>query len=362
MSGDEDRDSKTEEPTEKRQSEAVEKGNVPFAREMTLFGSLLGICTALVLLGTWSVQQLAPLLGEMLDWAGSMRLDDREAVAHVLVIITTVCASATLPVFAVIAGGAIVTSVIQNVPSAAIDRIAPKVSRISPASGWARLFGKRGLIEFCKSCLKLVAVVTVAFGVLKSQSPGYLSALSAEPSALPATLKQSVLGILVALSILSLFFAIGDLMWSRFRWRRDLRMTRHEVKEEMRQAEGDPHIKARIRSIGRQRKSRNMLEKLPGATMVIANPTHFAVALRYSSTEGGAPTVIAKGVDFMALKIRERAESHAVPVVENKPLARALYDKVEIDQQIPPEFYRAVAEIIHFLHSRKRPQVIGRQG
>jgi flagellar biosynthetic protein FlhB len=120
----------------------------------------------------------------------------------------------------------------------------------------------------------------------------------------------------------------------------------------MKESEGDPYIKARIRNIGRQRASRRMLKKLPEATMVVVNPTHYAVALRYVREDGGAPLVIAKGVDFLALKIREIATANGIPLVEDKPLARALYDKVEIDQQIPPEFYRAVAEIIHYLNSR----------
>ena len=361
MAETEDQDSKTEEPTEKRVSEAIEKGNVPFAREAAMFGSMAAILAAFLLLGSWSAGNLMRMLASMLDASGSLRLEDREAVASLLVTLLFSSAMAVLPIFAMIAGGTVIASLMQNVPSAASDRIAPKLNRISPASGWKRMFGKNGWIEFGKSCLKLVTVCFVMFTVVKGEFRRLVDVLYTEPRLLPSLLMDVTLSVLVALTALALFLAIADLAWSRVKWRRELRMTRHDVKEEMKQSEGDPYIKARIRNIGRQRSSRRMLEKLPEATMVIANPTHFAVALRYAREDGGAPVVVAKGVDFMALKIREKATEHDVPVVENKPLARALYDKVEIDQQIPAEFYRAVAEIIHYLHGRQRlPQQLRR--
>jgi flagellar biosynthesis protein FlhB len=354
VADDEDQESKTEEPTEKRLSEAVEKGNVPFAREAALFGSLAATFTACLLFGGWPVAQLLPLLSALLDRSGSIRLDDREGVANLLAIVVTDGATAILPALAMISAGTVIASLVQNVPSAASDRIVPKLNRISPVAGWNRLFGKAAWVEFAKSCVKLLMTVTVVFFVIRSEFAGFAAALYTEPALFPPWLMAKTVNALIAFTILALVLAIGDLAWSRIKWRRGLRMTRHEVTEEMKQAEGDPHIKARIRNIARQRTSRRMLEKLPTATMVIANPTHFAVALRYVREEGGAPVVVAKGIDFMALKIRERAAEHEVPVVENKPLARALYDQVEIDQQIPPEFYRAIAEIIHYLHGRRQ--------
>jgi len=167
-------------------------------------------------------------------------------------------------------------------------------------------------------------------------------------------IRELASGTLIPLLILSLILAIADLVLSRLRWRRDLRMTRQEVRDEMKESDGDPFFKSRIRTLARQRNSRRMLDALPQASMVITNPTHYAVALRYQREDGGAPVVIAKGVDHMARKIREIASAHEVPLVENKPLARSLYDQVEIDTQIPPEFYRAVAEIIHYLNNTKR--------
>jgi flagellar biosynthetic protein FlhB len=144
----------------------------------------------------------------------------------------------------------------------------------------------------------------------------------------------------------------ADIVWSRFRWRADLRMTRQEVRDELRQSEGDPMIKARLRSLARDRARRRMIAAVPRATVVIANPTHYAIALKYERGRDGAPVVLAKGADLIALRIREVAGRHSVPIVEDKPLARAMYDVVEVGQWIPPEFYRAVAKILHLLYTR----------
>ncbi len=354
MSEDQDRDSKTEEATEKRLSDAMEKGNVPFSRDLITLGGMASCLLAFSLLAGWTFSNLAVLLRELLSAAGNLRLDDRESAARLLSTVIRDAAAASLPIMAIIAVGTVLASLMQNPPSMPAERIRPQLSRISPRAGWGRLFGKAGWVEFLKSILKLVAVgflLYLAFGQLQSDvfQPLYLG-----PDTLLDTLSGAVNWILAAFTVLALLLAAVDLVWTRLNWRKSLRMTKQEIKEEHKQAEGDPAIRARIRSIARQRSSRRMLEKVPRATMVIANPTHYAIALRYDSGQGGAPVVVAKGVDFLALKIRTLAEEHRVPVIENKPLARALYDKVAVDAQIPPEFYRAVAEIIHFLHSRRR--------
>lgn len=354
MADSQDQESKTEEPTEKRIADAVEKGNIPIARDATLFGSIAGLLCAMLLLAGWASAQLMSSLKTALGASGTMRIEDREGAASFL---TTLLAEITLPllpVLAVIAAGSLLASLLQNPPSMAGERIEPKLSRVSPISGWGRLFGKMGLGEFVKSTIKILGVTAILWFLFKRDMPHFVAALAAEPAALPQRLLELASGVTMPLLGFALLLAIADMVWSRFRWRRDLRMTHHELKQEMKEAEGDPYIKAKIRNIGRQRSSRRMLDKLPTASMVITNPTHFAVALRYAREDGGAPVVVAKGIDHLAMKIREIAAEHHVPLVENRPLARALYDQVDIDAQIPPEFYRAVAEIIHFLSKTGR--------
>src|SRR5271167_5134064 len=158
---------------------------------------------------------------------------------------------------------------------------------------------------------------------------------------------------IAAVLVATLAVAAADLAWSRILWRRDHRMSKQEVKDELRQAEGDRMLKARLRSLRLDRSRKRMLSAVPRATMVVVNPTHYAVAMRYVRAEGGSPIVLAKGVDLIALKIRAIAEAHEIPIVEDKPLARSLYSGVEVDRPIPAEFYRAVAEIVHLIQQRK---------
>jgi flagellar biosynthesis protein FlhB len=362
MAEDQDQESKTEEPTEKRIADAIKKGNVPVAREATLFGSIAAILGALVLLGSLSTARVVEALRQAVDASGTLRLDDREATATFLTSLFLEISLAIVPIMAVVAAGTIIASLVQNVPSAAGERITPRANRISLLAGWTRLFGKMGMIEFLKSVIKLSAVGLILWVVLKRDLHSFASALSADPFLLPGMLLDMTVDILIPLLILALALAIADLVWSRLRWRRELRMTQHDVRQEMKEAEGDPFLKARARNIARQRSSHRMLEHLPTASMVITNPTHYAVALRYERGQNGAPVVVAKGVDHLALRIREIATEHAVPLVENRPLARGLYEQVDVDEQIPPEFYRAVAEIIHYLNSRGRLPRQGKAG
>lgn len=352
-----DRENQTEEPTAKRMADAVEKGNVPFSRETVTFGSLL----ALVLVLDFMVPSLAPRLVEplrsLLIDSGERALSDREAVIRLLAELGGALGLVLLPLLAMLAAGPVIGALVQNVPSAAVERITPRVSRISLTAGLRRSYGKAGLIEFLKSVVKLTLVFAIAGMMIWQEAGSFTVAHRLDPAGLPGRILDWLADIVLAFCLVALLGAAVDLAWSRFRWRRELRMSRQELKDEIKEAEGNPQVRARIRSLLRQMSSRRMLDRLPRATMVVVNPTHYAVALRYERAETPAPVVVAKGVDHLALRIREIAATHDIPVIENRPLARALYEAVETDQQIPPEFYRAVAEIIHFINSRRRPAV-----
>ena len=172
-------------------------------------------------------------------------------------------------------------------------------------------------------------------------------------SALPEYIRSEVAQLLISFSVAVVAIAAFDFAWSRFSWRRQLRMTKQELKDEQKEIEGNPMVKARMRSLARDRIRRQMMANVPKATVVVANPTHFSVALRYKPPTDYAPVVVAKGQDILALRIREIAVENDVPVIENIPLARALYKQVEVDQVIPQEFYQAVAELIRYINSQK---------
>ena len=195
--------------------------------------------------------------------------------------------------------------------------------------------------------------------MLNSDRHLVVGAMYDDPANIPALVLSLGIRLVSAVCVTIITLVAADSVWTRLRWRADLRMTRQEVKDELKQSEGDPLVKARLRSLARDRARNRMISAVPRATVVIANPTHYAVALKYERGRDGAPIVVAKGVDLIALRIREIASRHAIPIIEDKPLARALYDAVEVNQWIPPEFYRAVAKILYFLHSRQSHAVAG---
>jgi flagellar biosynthetic protein FlhB len=354
MAGSEERESRTEEPTERKLNEAIERGQVPFAREAIICGSLLGILAACASYGLERAGKLADGLRLLIASAGSVHLEVEEDAWFVVRGILLYSAEALAPFLAIMAMGGIIASLFQNAPQLSLDRIRPQASRLSLSSGWKRLFGLQGFSEFLKSLFKFLAVGLAVLVTAKGLVEPLLATLASDPAMIPQVIYNMTLRILWVLCAIAGILAAADIAWSRFKWRRDLRMSRQEIKDEHKQQEGDPLIKLKIRTLARQRSARRIAKTVPRATMVLTNPTHYAVALRYVAGETAAPIVVAKGIDHLAQKIRELAVSHNIPIVENKPLARALYEKVAIDSMIPAEFYKAVAEIIHFLQMRRR--------
>jgi flagellar biosynthetic protein FlhB len=351
-----DQESKTEQPTEKKIRDAVEQGRIPISREASVFASMAALMVIQAFLIGQGVQRLVPTLSGLLDDPGGFRLRTAADAENLLSVVGLEAMHFMLgPVVILIVFG-LAASMLQNAPRLVLERIQPDFSRISPAQGWSRIFGAQGLVEFAKSVVKLVTVSLVVGFVLRSSEARAFEAMYTDPVALPEMILTIAMRIVSAICIATIVLVAMDLAWARFHWRRELRMTRQELKDEHKQAEGDPLVKARLRSLARDRSRQRMIAGVSRASLVIANPTHYAIALRYQRDENPAPLVLAKGMDAIALKIREVAEENRIPVIENKALARALYDAVQIDQVIPPEFFRPVAEIIYFLQSQKAPR------
>lgn len=348
-----EKDSRTEEPSEKKLRDAIEKGQVPVSREVAVFASLgTSAVIAAVLLPERSRRLVAVLTG-LMDGSGELNLrtgGDAQVLVNGLLLELFLLLTPILSLF--VAFG-LVASIAQGLPRFVASRIAPDLSRLSPAKGLSRLLGKRGFGELLKSVAKLAGAGLVVALLLAGQQDLFLSSVYRLPGDLPGVILFLVLRLCIAMAIIAALVAVLDLVLARINWLRDLRMTRQEVKDEMKQAEGDPAVKGRFRSIARDRARRGMIAAVPSATLVVANPTHFAVALRYVKAEGGAPKVVAKGQDLIALKIREIADRQGIPVVEDKPLARALHEVAVLDRSIPEPFYRAIAELIHFLSLRR---------
>jgi flagellar biosynthesis protein FlhB len=359
MAEDTDKDSKTEEATEKKISDAIEKGNTPFSREASLFASMVGILIVLAFVIGPHVAALSQDLSLLIDSPGGFPLANGTDATLLLWNVALAAARLLLPAVMVLGVASIIASVFQNTPSMVFQRIRPQWSRVSPMAGWKRLFGAQGSVEFLKSTFKFGAITVVCMILLGASRASVINAMFSDPTQIPGAILALAVRLVSAVCVATIVLVAGDLLWARLRWRSDLRMTRQELKDEMKEMEGDPLVKGRLRSLQRDRARRRMIAAVPRATVVIANPTHYAVALRYERNEGAAPLVVAKGTDLIALRIREIATRHGVPIVEDKPLARALYDAVEVDKWIPPEFYRAVARILYVLYSRRSHAVPG---
>jgi flagellar biosynthetic protein FlhB len=354
MSEGPDQESKTEEPTEKKVRDSVEKGRIPVSREVSIFSSMIALLIILSFLTIDSVRSLTATLARLIDDPSGIRIRNGADAVEFLSVLGLSSAKLMLPMVVVMAIAGLASSFLQNAPLIVFERIKPELSRISLAKGWGRIFGSQGRVEFAKALFKFLAISIVVTIVLRAEEAVAVNSLFGDPTAVPELVLTTAMRLVSTISIATIVLVALDLVWARFHWRRDLRMTKQEVKDEFRQAEGDPLVKSRFRSLARDRARKTMLAAIPRATLVIANPTHYAIALKYKHGEDAAPTVLAKGQDLIALKIREIAEQHNVPIVEDKMLARSMYDAAQVDRVIPPEFFRPVAEIIYFLHSRKK--------
>jgi len=350
---DDDADSKTEEPTEKKLLDAFERGDTPMSREIPILASLTAMLIGLSLVLPARTEPLAATLAHFIDDPAGWRVERGDDARALIGILAAASANFLGPIVALLMIFGVVASFAQNAPRIVPDRIAPDLSRLSPRKGLARIFGPRGWTEFAKSGVKIAVVGLAAALVLGGQKSALATAMFADVGDLPQRILAPCVKIIAAVLAATLVVAGVDLASTRLLWRRDQRMSRHEIKEELKQMEGDRLMKSRLRSLRLDRSRKRMLAAVPRATMVIVNPTHYAVALRYVRAEGGAPIVLAKGVDLVALKIREIAEDSRIPIVEDKPLARSLYDSVVVDSAIPPEFYRAVAGLVHLIQERR---------
>ncbi len=352
MAESDEHESKTEEPTEKRIQDAIEKGQLPVSRELVVAAGFFGflLCIGFVLDAESAF--LIRSLGLMLENAGGIRLTSgADAWKYLFYSLSQLGRFVASPLAILVICG-LAAAFAQAAPRLVIDRIVPDLSRISPQRGWRRLFGATGIFELIKAMLKILIIGLATFFSLNFEKSKMSDAMRIDPVALPSLAQTLMMHFASTVCVAAGILAAVDFASARYRWRRDIRMTRQELREEVKQSEGDAFVKARMRSLAQSRARKRMMASVPRATLIISNPTHYSIALRYKRDEGGAPLVIAKGKDILALKIREIACAHDIPVLERRDLVRAMYDHVEVDKMIPQEFFRPVAELIHFLNAR----------
>jgi len=351
-----DQESKTEEATPRKLDEARKKGDVAKTPDLASWLSLMGASAVILIGGGWFTSRMAAELMPFLAQPHAM-VDALHAGAGIE--IGTRALWATVPLLGAIALATIVGGAGGNLAQSGFlftgEKIKPKLEKISPLKGAKRIFGPDGLMQFVKTFFKLVAIVAIAWVVLKPHTREMEAMAAMSPAAILPMVRDLAVAILGATLAFLGVAAFADFLWQRHRFARRMRMTREELKDDYKQVEGDPHVKAKLKQIRAQKGRQRMMQNVPNATVIVTTPTHSAVALKYEPGEDAAPLCVAKGVDALALKIREVAREHEVPIIEDVPLARALYATVEVDEVIPREHFEAAAKVIGFvLNSRKR--------
>jgi flagellar biosynthetic protein FlhB len=353
----EDDSQKTEDPTGKKLEDARKKGQVPVSKEVGNFMLLFGGGLVMTMLGPTMAEGVRDLAVGFLEHPN--RIDVTQAGIPSLFqdVILGMLWVLGIP-FALLVFFAAAGHIIQNGIVVAVERIEIKPDKLNPLTGLKNLFSMKSLVEFVKNVSKIVLVAVVLGLVIVPE----LMDIELYPQlSLGLTLERlydMIVILLIATVSLTAVIAGLDFAYQKYEFNQKMKMSKQEIKDEYKQTEGSPEIKAKVRQIRMERAQQRMMSNVPKADVVITNPTHFAVALQYDIDTMGAPVCIAKGQDNVALKIREVAEEHDITIMENPPVARALFATVEIDQEIPPEHYKAVAEIISFVF-RQRGKKLG---
>ena len=341
-------DEKTEEPTPRKLEQAREKGDIVYSQEV---GTALSLITA-----TGIVAFMAGPISSQLAHAfiGFLAMPDQySAQPGALEAIMGQIGLKLLAIFGMLclalAAAGVASRYIQDKPTFTGERLTPKLEKLNPIEGFKRVFGKAAVSSFLKSLAKLGVVGAVMLWALWPKDSTLENLSMLDPAALLTYVQDRVVVMLIALASASALIAVADYVFTRQSYMKRQRMSPREIKEEFRQQDGDPMVKAKLRQIRTERSRRRMMQNVPQASVIITNPTHYAIALKYDPIETPAPICLAMGVDAVAQRIREIAQENDIPIVEDPPLARALFATAELDQPIPKDHYEAVAKVIGFV-------------
>jgi flagellar biosynthetic protein FlhB len=344
---------KTLDASPRKLAQAREKGDVPASREGSSFGLYAAMLLAIGLAGGLAARRMAEVLLPLVEQPEAFLDLTQQGLQRAGQAALQAMGLALLPVFGLLVAGALLPHLLQNTVVVSGERLRPKLSHVSPMAGLKRIFGLKALFEFGKSVLKACAVALACWIVGRPLFEDSAGMAGLDPAAFPGIATRMIVAVLGAVTLVAGVIAAVDIGFQRFEYARRQRMTLQEMREEMRSTDGDPHVKAARRKKQRQGSQRRMMADVPTATVVLTNPTHYAVALRYERGQDDAPVCVAKGVDALALRIRELAHGAGVAVIEDRPLARALYAGVEVGGIIPPAHFEAVAKVIGIVWAQK---------
>ncbi len=347
MADEQDQSQKTEDPTQKRLEEARKKGDVAKSQDVPIWFLMMATAGIMAAAGPLAGMIADPLV-RIMDHPHAFRLSNGGAQQLVMSLLASL-ATPMLVIFAIISVAGVLGHIVQSRPLWTGEKVKPELSKLSPMKGLQRMFGMQGWVNLVKSIAKMAAIAGAMMYAVWPEMTAISEAAQLDPSALLGVTQAIAGRLLLAAVVVVGVIAGADFIYQRWSFMQRMRMSRQDVKDEVKQQEGDPHVRARLRQIRLERSRKRMMQNVPKSTVVITNPTHYSVALRYDPEKDAAPVCMAKGADEVALRIRELAKEHNIPIVENVPLARALFASVEIEESVPREHFEAVAKIIGFV-------------
>ena len=345
---------KTEKATPKRKQEERKKGNIFQSNEVVVVFSLLGTFYGLKLLGPFIITALEKCIADFWGKAAVIEELTLSDVSEYFFDGCIVFALSALPMLLICGVIAIIFTIAQTRGLFTMKGAAPKFSRLNPLQGLKRLCSLRGIVELFKSLVKIIVLGSIIWNLFQKEFWNFPRMMDMSFSQVMVDVGEMILSIAQTSAIAMAFVAAADYFYQWWEYEKNLRMSKQELKEEYKQTEGDPQIKGKIRERQQAQARQRMMQKVPSADVVIRNPTHFAVAIQYDPTHNNAPVVVAKGADSLALRIVAVAQENGVYTIENKPLARGLYETVDLGREIPDEFYQPVAEVLAFVYSLKK--------
>ncbi|MBC6678324.1 flagellar biosynthesis protein FlhB [Zhenpiania hominis] len=343
-------DSKTEKATPKKRRDERKEGHIFFSKDIVSVVFIFGAFYSLKLLLPGMYQSTGSFMVHFVEMSGTQESLPSGMLQSIAGEFAKTCVSCLLPILLICMGLSIVATGAQTRFLFSRKSVAPKLSRLNPIKGIKNLFSLRNLVELLKSMLKIAILLYIMYGMLKDDFIAVVRTMDMDIRLSAVYMLNLIMDMIIDISLVFAVIAFFDYLYQRWEYERSIKMSKQELKEEYKQLEGNPEIKGKIKDIQRQRARSRMMQAVPQADVIIKNPTHFAVALKYKIDQDNAPLVLAKGQDHLALRIIEIGEAHGVTVVENKPLARSLYASTEINQEIPSEYYGAVAEILVYVY------------
>ncbi|MBN2057370.1 MAG: flagellar biosynthesis protein FlhB [Candidatus Saganbacteria bacterium] len=353
---------KSEEPTPHRLREARQKGQIAKSREITV--------AFVLLLSYFMFRYFGPFMWNNLVEVPRLIFEQIPEAAHnfslsivgyILILALRGLALTILPIFIIAFGSTFIAEALQTGFVFSLDPLSPKIEKLNPLEGFKKMFSMQGFVELIKSLFKIFIIFYISYSAVKEELPFFPALIEAQPWDVMVTGANLVYKIAMRVGLFYIAIAILDYLYRRWEYMRNLRMTRQEVKEEYKRLEGDPQVKQRMRDLQRQVAHQRMMGAVPQADVVVTNPTHIAVALKYEQAKMKAPLLLAKGERKIAEQIRRIAEEHEISIVENEPLARSIYRTTRLNQEVSAELYQAVAEVLAYVYKIKRDRIARRK-